>query len=49
MDGDIASKTLVIEEGAIFQGQSIMDQQNAPAAQTQKSVPAAPEVQEAKA
>ena len=32
VDGDITSKTLVVEEGAIFQGQSIMDQQ-APAAQ----------------
>ena len=26
VDGNITSKTLVIEEGAIFQGQSIMDQ-----------------------
>lgn len=29
VDGNITSKTLVIEEGAIFQGQSIMDQQAA--------------------
>jgi len=29
VDGDITSKTLVIEEGAVFQGQSIMDQQTA--------------------
>jgi cytoskeletal protein CcmA (bactofilin family) len=27
VDGDITSKTLVVEEGAVFQGQSIMDQQ----------------------
>jgi cytoskeletal protein CcmA (bactofilin family) len=27
IDGNVTSKTLVIEEGAIFQGQSIMDQQ----------------------
>lgn len=27
VDGNITSKTLVVEEGAIFQGQSIMDQQ----------------------
>jgi len=27
VDGDITAKTLVVEEGAIFQGQSIMDQQ----------------------
>ena len=33
VDGNITSKTLVIEEGAIFQGQSIMDQQAAQAAQ----------------
>jgi cytoskeletal protein CcmA (bactofilin family) len=26
VDGDITSKTLVVEEGALFQGQSIMDQ-----------------------
>ena len=30
VDGDITSKTLVVEEGGIFQGQSIMDQQPAP-------------------
>ena len=36
VDGDITSKTLVVEEGAILQGQSIMDQQ-APA----QSAPAA--------
>lgn len=27
VDGNITSKTLVVEEGAVFQGQSIMDQQ----------------------
>jgi len=27
VDGNVTSKTLIIEEGAIFQGQSIMDQQ----------------------
>ena len=34
VDGDVTSKTLVVEEGAIFQGQSIMDQQ---AAQSQNA------------
>jgi cytoskeletal protein CcmA (bactofilin family) len=29
VDGNITSKTLVIEEGAVFQGQSVMDQQTA--------------------
>jgi cytoskeletal protein CcmA (bactofilin family) len=37
VDGNITSKTLVIEEGAIFQGQSIMDQQ---AAAGQQAAPA---------
>lgn len=27
VDGNVTSKTLVVQEGAIFQGQSIMDQQ----------------------
>jgi cytoskeletal protein CcmA (bactofilin family) len=31
VDGNITAKTLVVEEGAIFQGQSIMDQQPAQA------------------
>lgn len=31
VDGNITSKTLVVEEGAVFQGQSIMDQQKAQA------------------
>lgn len=33
VDGDITSKTLVVQEGAVFQGQSVMDQQ-APTAQS---------------
>lgn len=33
VDGNITSKTLTIEEGAVFQGQSIMDQQAAQASQ----------------
>lgn len=37
VDGNITSKTLVVEDGAIFQGQSTMDQQAAQSAQ-----PAAP-------
>lgn len=42
VDGNITSKTLVVEEGAIFQGQSIMDQQTQAAAP-----PAAPAKAEA--
>lgn len=30
VEGNITSKTLVVEEGAVFQGQSIMEQQTAP-------------------
>jgi cytoskeletal protein CcmA (bactofilin family) len=37
VDGNITSKTLVVEEGAVFQGQSIMDQQAAQGAQTQQT------------
>jgi cytoskeletal protein CcmA (bactofilin family) len=37
VDGNITSKSLVIEEGAIFQGQSVMDQQ---AVQAQTQAPA---------
>jgi cytoskeletal protein CcmA (bactofilin family) len=42
VEGNITSKTLVIEEGAIFQGQSVMDQQTAatPSASTQPARPA---------
>ena len=32
VDGNITSKVLVVQEGGIFQGQSIMDQQAQPAA-----------------
>ena len=35
VDGNVTSKTLVVEEGAIFQGQSIMDQQAAQAQNAQ--------------
>ena len=38
VDGNITCKTLIVQEGAIFQGQSIMDQQAAQA--SQQSVPA---------
>jgi cytoskeletal protein CcmA (bactofilin family) len=37
VDGNITSKTLTVEEGAIFQGQSIMDQQ--PPAQSSAGAP----------
>jgi len=40
VDGNITSKSLVVEEGAIFQGQSVMDQQ---AAQAQAQAPSAPQ------
>lgn len=42
VDGTITSKTLVVEEGAIFQGQSVMEQQPAPQAQAPPSPPAPP-------
>jgi cytoskeletal protein CcmA (bactofilin family) len=48
VDGNITSKTLVVEEGAVFQGQSIMDQQ---AAQQGAAAPAkneAPKAEDAK-
>jgi cytoskeletal protein CcmA (bactofilin family) len=41
VDGTITAKTLVIEEGAIFQGQSIMDQQSAPQLPTAAPAPPA--------
>jgi cytoskeletal protein CcmA (bactofilin family) len=50
VDGDITSKTLVVEEGGIFHGQSIMDQQPAPS-QKAAAAPtkgAAPEAEGAK-
>ena len=41
VDGNITSKTLVVEEGALFQGQSIMDQQTQAAQQsTPQATPA---------
>jgi cytoskeletal protein CcmA (bactofilin family) len=49
VDGNITSKTLVIEEGAIFQGQSIMDQQTQAAAGTAPPAKAeAPKAEDAK-
>ena len=55
VDGNITSKTLVVEDGAIFQGQSTMDQQAAaqgaqPATQPppQQSRTEAPKAEEAK-
>jgi cytoskeletal protein CcmA (bactofilin family) len=51
VDGNITSKTLVVEEGAVFQGQSIMDQQaqgaQAPGA-SQASKSAEPKPEDAK-
>jgi cytoskeletal protein CcmA (bactofilin family) len=43
VDGNITSKTLVVEDGAIFQGQSTMDQQA-----TQGAQPAAPPPQQSR-
>ena len=40
VDGNVTCKTLIVQEGAIFQGQSIMDQQSAQASAS--TVPAAP-------
>jgi cytoskeletal protein CcmA (bactofilin family) len=49
VDGNITSKTLVVEEGAIFQGQSIMDQQTqAAAAAAQPAKAEAPKPEDAK-
>jgi cytoskeletal protein CcmA (bactofilin family) len=48
VDGDIVSKTLVVEEGATFQGQSIMDQQATAAAQPPAAKTVAPQTEEAK-
>jgi cytoskeletal protein CcmA (bactofilin family) len=42
VDGNITSKTLVIEDGAIFQGQSTMDQQSAQGG-PQQAPPAPPQ------
>lgn len=51
VDGNVTSKTLVVEEGAIFQGQSIMDQQTqgAQAAAPPQQKAEAPQPQDAKA
>lgn len=49
VDGDITSKTLVVEEGAIFQGQSIMDQQAQAAPQASAAKAEGASVGEAKA
>jgi cytoskeletal protein CcmA (bactofilin family) len=43
VDGNITSKTLVVEEGALFQGQSIMDQQTQAATAGQPAQAKAPE------
>ena len=48
VDGNITSKTLVVEEGAVFQGQSIMDQQTQAAAQTAPSKADGPKAEDAK-
>jgi cytoskeletal protein CcmA (bactofilin family) len=49
VDGNITCKSLVIEEGAIFQGQSVMDQQAAQgAAQQATKVPEADAAERAK-
>ena len=49
VDGNITCKTLIVQEGAIFQGQSIMDQQaqQAAAAQGKPAQQAAPDKAEA--
>ena len=39
VDGNITCKTLIVQEGAIFQGQSIMDQQAAQASQQAAPAP----------
>ncbi|MGH2659387.1 MAG: bactofilin family protein, partial [Actinomycetota bacterium] len=41
VDGTITSKALVVEEGAVFQGQSIMEQQPPTQAQAAPAPPAA--------
>jgi len=49
VDGNVTSKTLVVEEGAVFQGQSVMDQQTQAAPQQQGVPPKAqPVAEEAK-
>jgi len=48
VDGNITSKTLVVEEGAVFQGQSIMDQQTQAAQQTAPAKADGPKAEDAK-
>ena len=53
VDGNITCEALVLQEGAIFQGQSVMDQQaaapaSAPKAAAAESAPAAPQAEKAK-
>jgi len=47
VDGNITSKTLVVEEGGIFHGQSIMDGGAAPAGAQQKPGESAPKAEPA--
>jgi cytoskeletal protein CcmA (bactofilin family) len=47
VDGNITSKTLVVEEGAVFQGQSIMDQQAQGQGAQAAAAPARPEAPQA--
>src|SRR5919206_2813464 len=46
VDGNVTCKSLVIEEGAIFQGQSVMDQQAAQAAGPQPATATQPDAAE---
>jgi len=48
VDGNITSKTLIVEEGAVFQGQSIMDQQTQAASQAPPAKAEASKVEDAK-
>jgi cytoskeletal protein CcmA (bactofilin family) len=48
VDGNITSKTLIVEEGAVFQGQSIMDQQTQAAPQAPPAKGEAPKAEDAK-
>lgn len=48
VDGNITSKTLVVEEGAVFQGQSIMDQQTQAAAHAAPAKAEGPKAEDAK-
>ena len=48
IDGNITSKTLVIEEGGVFHGQSIMDQQTQAGPQAAPAKSEAPKSEEAK-